>query len=80
MFSNYVVRLCLLGVFVAAPGLAMGCSGEAITLSTQQQINGFSASYPGCATPSSLRIQETTPGDITSLDGLADITEVLGDL
>ena len=80
MFSKTLVRLCLLGVFGGVPALALGCSGDDITLSSQQAVNQFAQDYPACSTPGSLRIQEATPGDITNLNGLSGITGVLGNL
>ena len=80
MLSRTLVRLCLLGVFGGVPALALGCSGDDITLSSQQAVNQFAQDYPACSTPGSLRIQEATPGDITNLNGLSGITGVLGNL
>ncbi|WP_020536461.1 DUF7619 domain-containing protein [Lewinella cohaerens] len=74
-----VLILCLLVVFSGLQLQAQTCPTGDIVLSSQQEIDDFAATYPGCTIlQHDLKIRETIPGDITSLAGLSQLTEVAG--
>ncbi len=51
------------------------CPPSGYNFDTQQKIDDFSTSYPGCTNyPNTLEIYESTSGNITNLDGLSIIT------
>lgn len=53
------------------------CLPDGITFSTQEEIDSFSEDYPGCTQISGhVIIQESTPGAITNLEGLSQITGI----
>ena len=57
------------------------CLLGGITITTQQEIDDFAMDYPGCIeVMGELIIQEATPGEITNLDGLAQLEIVRGRL
>lgn len=59
-------------------GESQACSSSDITLSSQAQINSFAVDYPACTSPGSLRVEEVTVGEITSLAGLIGVQSVVG--
>ncbi|WP_367392737.1 T9SS type A sorting domain-containing protein [Lewinella sp. LCG006] len=74
-----VLILCLLVVVGGLQLWAQTCPTGDIVLTSQQEIDDFSATYPGCTSLQyDLKIRETIPGDITSLAGLSQLTEVAG--
>ncbi|MGH1434284.1 MAG: DUF7619 domain-containing protein [Lewinella sp.] len=74
-----VLILCLLVVIGGLQLLAQTCPMGDIVLTSQQEIDDFAATYPGCTSLQyDLKIRETIPGDITSLAGLSQLTEVAG--
>lgn len=79
MAMRKVLILCLVMVFVGLQLRAQTCPTGDIVLTSQQEIDNFSATYPGCTSIQyGLTIREATPGDITSLAGLSQLTEVAG--
>jgi hypothetical protein len=71
--------LCILVVVGSLQLRAQTCPMGDIVLSSQQEIDDFAATYPGCTSLQyDLKIRETIPGDITSLAGLSQLTEVAG--
>jgi hypothetical protein len=63
------------------PNSPASCSVDTIFLTTQAQIDNFSASYPACTTPQYLIIDGAGASPaITSLAGLSSITQVINKL
>lgn len=57
------------------------CPAGGLTLDSQADIDDFATNYPGCAVISGhLTIQESIPGNITSLAGLSQLTNIDGTL
>ena len=57
------------------------CLPGGIILSTQKQIDDFPTNYPGCREVlGSVRIEEKTPGAITNLLGLKQLSSIQSDL
>ena len=70
----------LLCFFLACVGsLQAQCPTSDLVLSSQADIDNFSVNYPGCTMPpAGITIMESTPGDITNLNGLSQITHIGG--
>lgn len=80
--NQQCILLTLLFAFCAVTSsYAQSCLGGGLTLSTQQQIDNFPIDYPGCSVVlGSLTISESSPGNITDLSPLVQITSVGGRL
>ena len=53
------------------------CPNGPITFTKQAEIDAFPTTYPGCKImPHSITIRESTPGNITNLNGLIQLTEI----
>jgi surface protein len=75
----FLLLSLLLSLFTAAG--AQSCPTGSLTLSSQAQIDAFPMDYPGCAImPGTLTITEATPGDITDLSPLSQLTAINGNL
>lgn len=75
----FLLLSLLLSLFTAAG--AQTCPTGSLTLSSQAQIDAFPTDYPGCAImPGTLTITEATPGDITDLSPLGQLTAINGNL
>lgn len=59
--------------------IAQTCPPSDLILASQDEIDEFSTDYPGCVTVP-VNVTISGAGDITSLSGLAQITEIDGDL
>ena len=55
------------------------CLGS-VTLSSQAQINAFPVTHAGCTNIENITIQETTPGNITNLNGLSQLRTISGEV
>ncbi len=65
---------------LAACGIFTNCLPDGIMFSRQEQIDSFPTNYPACSRIwGSVTIQEAVPGNITSLDSLAQIRYIGGD-
>ena len=63
------------------PNLVTSCTLDTIRLTSQAEINNFSTNYPACTNPKYLFIDGTNASPaITSLAGLASLTQVLNKL
>ena len=61
--------------------MAQSCLPNGITLDTQSQIDSFPINYPGCVTVMAhVLIFPVTPGAITNLNALAQLTTIAGQL
>lgn len=58
-------------------GAAQSCLPEGITFTSQAQLDAFPANYPGCTViEGTVLIEESVSGDITRLNGLAQVTAI----
>ncbi|MBF0693961.1 MAG: T9SS type A sorting domain-containing protein [Flavobacterium sp.] len=77
-----ILRLVTLSIFFIFSASAYSqCENLTITLSTQAQIDAFSANYPGCSTFANININSGSQQPfITNLDGLSQVTTILHNL
>jgi len=84
LFLNLMKRTyftCFLMCFLTIQKADAQCPQEDITLSTQQEIDNFALTYPGCTELSgNLTINSFPSDDIVDLNGLETITSITGDL
>lgn len=75
MNSKILFSGLLVFIFSASSLLFGQCNG--MLLSSQNAIDNFATSYPGCTEiDGTLDIKESNPGDITNLNGLAQLTKI----
>ncbi len=73
-----ILLLTLIGYW---PVFSQGCLPDGIVFTTQGQIDSFALNYPGCVEIlGSVNIQEAVEGDIISLEGLSQLTNIWGQL
>jgi len=75
--SVAVLALCLLPL--AQHTEAASCTDD-VTLDSQAAINSFAGNYAGCSSVHNLIIEETSPGNIISLQPLSQLTQIDGTL
>jgi len=63
----------------AQQAAAASCSDE-VVLDNQQAINSFASNYAGCSSVHNLIIEESSPGNIISLQPLSQLTQIDGTL
>lgn len=74
---QWLVSFALAIAFAFAPLNAQSCLPEGITFTSQAQLDAFPTDYPGCTViEGTVLIEEAKSGDITQLNGLAQVTAI----
>ena len=79
--KNAIVPFSLILLFVASVAYTQNCLPTGITLDEQSDIDNFATNYPDCNhIEGGVRIEPSSSGSITNLNGLSQLTSIGGSL
>ena len=81
MKNQHLLLFLLFTFSLNTVGFGQMCLPDGITFETQQEIDDFASSHPGCMEiEGDLTVLEASPGTILDLKGLSQLTAIYGDL